>query len=131
MKYFGEIKSTNIHNGVVTIVVSYASEDAQHTLEETYSLNSPQGDTWIQDTIQARIKNLEKLHEEAQNIQLGLVSTPELISEEELLYKKNLDEFNSLVSAFSKGIISDTDEIFLQKQQWLKDNFQPSYIKYF
>ncbi|RTL03493.1 hypothetical protein EKK58_12905 [Candidatus Dependentiae bacterium] len=131
MKYFGEIKSTNIHNGVVTINVSYASEDAQHTLEETYTLNSPQGDSWIQDTIQARIKNLEELHQEAQNIQLGLVSAPEPISEEELLYKKNLNEFNSLVSAFAKGIVSDTDEVFLQKQQWLKDNFQPSYIKYF
>lgn len=133
MKYTAQIVQKTIVNGILTVQVEYRSDDGKDIFSNLYSTNGAQDETWLSDSVNKKLTELETIHVFADSIQVG--KTPETIEpkpEAELtpreLFKQNSEKFDKLISVLNKGYITSDNEEFVTLNQWLKDNWLPEYL---
>lgn len=132
MKYTAQIVNKTIVNGILTVQVEYRSEDGNDIFSNLYSTNGAQDESWLSDSVNKKLTELENIHTFADSIEIG--KTPEIKPKVETeltpreLFKQKSDEFEKLISVLNKGYITSDNEEFVTLNQWLKDNWLPEYL---
>lgn len=131
MKYTATVLNTDLTADLLTVVVQFMSEDGSRSTTDTFQTKSAQDPNWLSLAVTRKINELEGLDEFAKTITVGEIAlTPkdEAATTEKDTYKEKLAQFERMITAYRKGLMSETDGEFVNLQQWLKDNFKSDYL---
>lgn len=121
-------------NGQLFVELEYT--DGDRLFRDTMVSRSGQGSDWVQREVARRLRDLTKLDELADSIQLGKVDisedtpTVDPASEKEV-YRIKLRLFEHFVSVLAKGFSTQDNQDFVDLKLWLTDNFKTEYLDLF
>ncbi len=138
--YTAEIISNTVENGMLTVIVRYS--DGKDTFDDTIQTNQKQSDTWLNDMIARRLKEVHGVVEMSPKVKLGPVDviTSNLNQEPSQVkgklspkeeYANDLKLFNKFLDAMRVGATDEKNAEFIALKAKLKKNFDSSYLDLF
>lgn len=138
MKYTVEITNKDIMpDGFLRVQVRFTGvEDPSKIIQDHFDTRDGQDSAWLDLKIATRLKELEGLDTFVETIPIGeyvpiedpVKKVAEVTARDQ--YALDYQRFNRLIDFIRQGIITDTNEEFVQIKQKLKDNLKPEYLDF-
>lgn len=142
MAYTAEIIKRGIVDGNLKVVVKYTDDsvDPVVSFNDSFITSQKQDDDWALKQIKKKLKELNTLKPMLNKIDLNVTITEDVVENPadpptvpgtKAAYKKDLDDYQKMINAISRGVMEKTNPDFLALKQKLKDNFSIEYIDLF